>query len=56
VVYGIEHIRQLAVKSKYNIKKYAQKYDTKSIHIYFGDGRKGLKKKMPFDFIHCGAG
>ncbi len=55
-VYGIEHIKKLAEKSKKNIKKYSNKYDVKNIIIKHGDGRKGLINEAPFDFIHCGAG
>ena len=55
-VHGVEHIKQLAEKSKENINKFASIYDTKSIHIHNADGRKGLKSNQPLDFIHCGAG
>jgi len=56
IVYGVEHIKQLAIRSKKSIKKYNKMYDIENIHIFYGDGRRGLKNNMPFDFIHCGAG
>lgn len=44
-VYGVEIVKELAEKSKQNIKKY------KNIKIYNRDGRKGLKATAPFDRI-----
>ena len=55
-IFGIEHIKALALWSKGNIAKYAKKLNLKNIKIIAADGRKGLPKEGPFDFIHCGAG
>ena len=55
-VYGIEHIKALAKWSLGNIAKYKNKVNFKNITIIAGDGRQGLPKEGPFDFIHCGAG
>ncbi len=55
-IYGVEHMKELAEKSKTNIAKFASRFNTTAIHIIHGDGRKGLKNQQPFDFIHCGAG
>jgi len=52
-IYGIEHIAKLAKWSLGNIAKY--KRNIKNIKIIAGDGRPGLPKSGPFDFIHCGA-
>ena len=44
-VYGIELVKELANKSKENVKEY------KNIEVYNRDGKKGLKKAAPFDRI-----
>ena len=44
-VYGIEIVKELANKSKENLKDY------KNIEVYNRDGKKGLKKTAPFDRI-----
>ncbi len=44
-VFGIEIIKELAEKSKKNLKKY------KNIKIYNKNGAKGVKEKAPFDRI-----
>lgn len=43
--YGIEIVKELAKKSKQNLKKY------KEIKVYNEDGSKGLLKEAPFDRI-----
>jgi len=55
-IYGVEHMKELADKSRENIAKFAKRFDIKKIKIFQGDGRKGLVEKQPFDYIHCGAG
>ena len=55
-VYGVEHMKELAEKSRENIAKFVKRFDIEKIKIIHSDGRKGLKQKQPFDFIHCGAG
>jgi len=44
-VYGVEIVKELAEKSKTNIKGY------KNIKVYNRDGRKGLEEAAPFDRI-----
>lgn len=44
-VYGVEIVKELAEKSKTNIKAY------KNVKVYNKDGRKGLEEAAPFDRI-----
>ncbi|GAJ18173.1 unnamed protein product, partial [marine sediment metagenome] len=44
-VFGVEIVKELAEKSKTNIKAY------KNVKVYNRDGRQGLKEKSPFDRI-----
>ena len=44
-VYGIEIVKELAEKSKTNIKAY------KNVKVYNKDGRKGIEEAAPFDRI-----
>lgn len=44
-VFGVEIVKELAEKSKENLKGY------KNVGVYRRDGRKGLEEKSPFDRI-----
>ena len=48
-VFGIERIKQLATKSRKNLKNY-------DVKIYNKNGEKGLEKNAPFDRILISAG
>ena len=55
-VIGIEHIKELCIKSYRNIQKHHQnQLDNKTIRIFWGDGRCGYEKEAPYDAIHIGA-
>ena len=49
-VFGIEIVRELAEKSKENLKEY------NNIKVYNSDGSKGLPKELPFDRVIISAG
>ena len=55
-VIGIEHMKDLFIFGMQNISRHHKNLlDNKTIELYLGDGRKGLKERAPFNCIHVGA-
>ena len=55
-VIGIEHMKDLYYFGMQNISRHHKNLlDNKTIELYLGDGRKGLKERAPFNCIHVGA-